>query len=80
MRHNLIGFSSNTVFYRRDTLLAAGGFIEELGWLADSFANYVLAFRHGACYVPEVLGWFRLLPDSADCAAVRRGADATEDG
>jgi glycosyltransferase involved in cell wall biosynthesis len=71
VRHNLIGFSSNTVLYRRDALLAAGGFIEELGWLADSFANYVLAFRHGACYVPEVLGWFRLLPDSYSARAAR---------
>ena len=71
VRHNLIGFSSNTVLYRRDALLAAGGFIEDLGWLADSFANYVLAFRHGACYVPEVLGWFRLLPDSYSARAAR---------
>lgn len=71
VRHNLIGFPSNTVLYRRDALLAVGGFIEELGWLADSFANYVLAFRHGACYVPEVLGWFRLLPDSNSARGAR---------
>lgn len=71
VRHNLIGFSSNTILYRRDALLAAGGFIEDLGWLADSFANYVLAFRHGACYVPEVLGWFRLSPDSYSARAAR---------
>jgi glycosyltransferase involved in cell wall biosynthesis len=70
-RHNLIGFSSNTVLYRRDALLAAGGFIEDLGWLADSFANYVLAFRHGACYLPEALAWFRLLPDSYSARAER---------
>ena len=71
VRHNLIGFPTNTVLYRRDALLAVGGFIEELGWLADSFANYVLAFRHGACYVPEVLGWFRLLPDSYSARGAR---------
>ena len=71
LRHNLVGFPSNTVLYRRDALLALGGFIEDLRWWADSFANYVLAFRHGACYVPEVMGCFRLLPDSYSARGAR---------
>jgi glycosyltransferase involved in cell wall biosynthesis len=64
LTHNLVSFPSNTSLYRRSALLAIGGFIEDLEWWADGFAYYVLALRYGACYVPEVLGWFRLLPDS----------------
>lgn len=71
LTHDLVSFPSYTVLYRRDALLALGGFIEDLRWWADSFANYVLAFRHGACYVPEVLGCFRLLPDSYSARGAR---------
>ena len=52
------------VVYRRDAIVAVGGFVEDLDSWADTFANCVLAFRHGAAYVPEVLGVFRVLPDS----------------
>jgi glycosyltransferase involved in cell wall biosynthesis len=55
---------ANTVLYRRDALLALGGFVEELRWWADTFASSVLAFRHGACYVPAVLAVFRVRADS----------------
>jgi glycosyltransferase involved in cell wall biosynthesis len=57
-------FSSYTALYRRDALLALGGFVEELRWHADLFASFVLAFRHGACYVPEVLAVFRVRANS----------------
>jgi glycosyltransferase involved in cell wall biosynthesis len=65
---------SHTILYRRDALLAVGGFMEELRWLADWFANYVLAFRHGACYVPEVLAYCRASPHSYSGRGSRQGS------
>ncbi len=49
----------NTTVYRREPLLAAGGFDPELGSVADGFLSRVLALRHGACFVPEVLAIWR---------------------
>jgi glycosyltransferase involved in cell wall biosynthesis len=64
LKRAYFGFPSYTVLYRRDALLALGGFVEELRWWADTFASFVLALRHGACYVPEVLAVFRVLAGS----------------
>lgn len=47
-------FSIHTAILNRNLLLSAG-FREELEWAADMFAYSVLSFRHGICYVPEVL-------------------------
>ena len=69
-RHFFI-FPSHTMVYRKERLLALGGFRGELAWLADWFANYVLAFRHGACYVPEVLGSFRRSAESYSARGAR---------
>jgi hypothetical protein len=64
LKRNYFNFPSHTIVYRREALSRLGGFVEELRWLADWFANYVLAFRHGACYVPRVLAFFRISRDS----------------
>jgi len=72
LKRNYFSFPSNTILYRRDTLAALGGFVEELRWYADWFASYVLAFRHGACYVPEVLAFFRVSADSYAARGVRQ--------
>ena len=64
LKHSWFGFPGHAVLYRRDALLAIGGFEEDLRWYADWFATAVLAFRHGACYVPEVLAVFRVSPES----------------
>jgi len=60
------------VVYRRQALLAAGGFVEALYWYADWFANCVLGLRHGACYVPEVLMLHRVYPGSYGATGVRQ--------
>jgi glycosyltransferase involved in cell wall biosynthesis len=49
----------NTTLYRRDALVAAGGFAPELGSFCDGYVSRLLAARHGACYSPEVLGAWR---------------------
>jgi len=51
--------TGNTTLYRRDMLIAAGGFAAELGSFCDGYVSRLLALRHGACYSPEVLGAWR---------------------
>lgn len=51
--------TGNTTLYRRDALVAAGGFAAELGPFCDGYVSRLLALRHGACYSPEVLGAWR---------------------
>jgi hypothetical protein len=44
-------------------LVKAGGFLPDLAWYTDWFAFLTVAFRHGACHVPETLAVRVLLPD-----------------
>ncbi len=71
MRRGFFTISSNTAIYRRDRLSDLGGFAEDLEWYADWWVNYVLAYRHGAAYVPRRLAWFRVSPTSYSAAGVR---------
>lgn len=71
LKHSWFSFPGHAVLYRRDALLAAGGFDEALRWYADWFATCLLAFRHGACYVPEVLAVFRVSPGSYHARGLR---------
>ncbi len=53
-------FMGNTTIYRRDALLAVGGFDPALGPYGD-FTTMVLALQHGACFVPAPLAdWRRM--------------------
>jgi len=63
--------SSNTVVYRRSAISTIGGFLPELEWQADWFANLVLAFRHGICYHPGALAHFVIDPKSYGSKGVR---------
>lgn len=74
MRVNYFTISANTVIYRRDRLLAIGGYRIDLEWQADWFANLVLAFRHGACYVPGALAHFRVVKRSYSATGTNDGA------
>jgi len=51
--------TGNSAIYRRDALLGAGGFLPDLGSFCDGFAQQVIALRHGACFIPEVLAAWR---------------------
>jgi len=64
--------SVGNVFFNRKHLSSIG-FEEELRWHADYFAFYVMAFRHGACYVPEALSYFRVQSCSYSSGARRSG-------
>jgi len=74
LKRAFFAFPGHAVLYRRDALLAVGGFVEELRWYADWFASCVLAFRHGAGYVPETLAVFRVRAGSYSDRGLRDAA------
>lgn len=49
----------NTVVFRRDALIAAGGYRTELAGYTDGFVHEVIALTHGACFVPRPLACYR---------------------
>lgn len=58
-RKSVLSFNVCNNFFNRSHLQAANGFDPELRWKADAFVSYALALRHGACYVPDALAYFR---------------------
>jgi glycosyltransferase involved in cell wall biosynthesis len=62
---------SQTVTFRREALLAAGGLQPKLRWHSDWFCYTTLAYRHGACYVPDVLATCNYSPTSYSSAGRR---------
>jgi len=50
----------NTVIVQRRALIEAGGFLPELRWHTDWFANWVVALRHGVCFQPQPLAIHRV--------------------
>lgn len=61
LRHCIPG---HAVVCRREPLLKSGQFLPDLAWYCDWFAFLTVAFRHGACHVPETLAVRVLLPDA----------------
>ncbi len=58
------GIPSSSAIYRREAVLAAGGYLPALRWACDWFMNLVIAFRHGLCHVPEPLALIQIMPTS----------------
>jgi hypothetical protein len=57
--------AGHTAIMRRDRFMEAGAaLLPELKWHCDWFTSWVLAFRYGACYVPEPLATIRITPGS----------------
>jgi len=69
VRHCLPG---HAVICRREPLVKVGGFLAELAWYSDWFAFLTVAFRHGACHVPETLA-IRVLQEDSYSANARQG-------
>jgi glycosyltransferase involved in cell wall biosynthesis len=72
LRHTIAGHAT---IYRTDALRAAGGFDPDLAWYCDWFVNLTLAFRHGACHIPEPLAVRVLLEDNFSAHANRSGVN-----
>jgi glycosyltransferase involved in cell wall biosynthesis len=71
-------FQGNTVVMRRHALIEAGGYHPELESFTDSFAAHVVALRNGACFIPEPLAAWRILPDTYSRRVLVATAHRTE--
>lgn len=58
-RRNIMLYSSSTLL-RRNAVLAARGLLSELRWHADWLLLFILATRHGFCYVPRPFARVRM--------------------
>lgn len=65
---NLFGPS---FIYNRKHMLKVGEFRQELRWHCDWFIAHVLAFRHGSCYVPEPLAFWRDDAEASYCSGMK---------
>jgi glycosyltransferase involved in cell wall biosynthesis len=65
----------HTAIMKRSALMVAGGVIGELQWHWDWFANLVIAFRHGACFLPETVALLRTYPNSFGAAGRQSRAE-----
>jgi hypothetical protein len=65
----------NTIVINRAALTVAGGYLPELRWHTDWFANWVVGFRHGICFQPEALAAYRLSAGQYSRGRNRGGAD-----
>lgn len=59
-RGDLPCLSCHSAVLKRSAVLEAGAMRPELRWYHDQFLATVVALRHGACYVPEVLTCARI--------------------
>jgi glycosyltransferase involved in cell wall biosynthesis len=60
-----------TSILRRTHMDALGGFRTDLRWYSDWFLLLTLALRHGACFLPQIVGTWRLLPTAFHAAGVK---------
>ncbi len=55
MRQKDLRIAGQSVIFKKSALIESNGFIPDLRWDADWFASYTIGFRHGICYIPELL-------------------------
>jgi hypothetical protein len=63
---------SGATVYRRECVVEIGGFPDDLGHWADTFAIQAIALKHGAVYVPEIFMAWRKLSTSFSHDSQRR--------
>ena len=66
LRHTIAGHCG---LFRADALRDIGWYDAGLAWYCDWFAHLTLAFRHGACHIPEPLAVRVLLPQNYSAEA-----------
>ena len=67
LKHTIPGHST---ICRRDAVIEQGCFAPELKWYCDWFTLVSIAFRHGACHVPESLSIRVLMPENYSAEAI----------
>lgn len=65
------GIPGHSALIKRAAFVEAGGYLPELKWHCDWFNSLVIAFRHGACFIPECLSLIREMPTSYSGQGVR---------
>ena len=55
---------TGSAVFRRDAVLAAGGFDERLGSFTDGYLARKIALTHGFCFAPKVVATWCVYPDS----------------
>jgi glycosyltransferase involved in cell wall biosynthesis len=63
-RQSRLAINNQNTVYKKSALMEAGGWIPDLHWFSDWFADCAVGFRYGMCHVPEVLSNFYLAPGS----------------
>lgn len=63
-RQGRLATPGQPAIFNREALRAAGGWRPELRWFTDCFATWVVGFRQGVGFVPEVLSVFNLYQTS----------------
>jgi glycosyltransferase involved in cell wall biosynthesis len=53
-----------TALFRTDAFLELRGFPKEAREYGDGFTAPLLSLNYGGCFIPEVLGYYRVLPNS----------------
>ncbi len=71
MRRRPAWIGGHATIVKQSSLLEAGGYLPQLKWYCDWFALLVIAFRHGACYIPEPLSTYRVSPNAYSVNARR---------
>lgn len=59
---------THTSVFRRDAVLALGGWDPELRAAGDGLLNFAISARYGACFIPEELASWRKMNDSLSMA------------
>lgn len=63
---------------RRQCLIDAGKFEAEMKWCSDWFTCWVIGYRHGICFIPEILGEFKKYPTSYSGKGMRDSRERIE--
>ncbi|MBL9138284.1 MAG: glycosyltransferase family 2 protein [Verrucomicrobiales bacterium] len=74
-RQGRLATPGQPAIYHKAALVKAGGWIPELRWFTDCFGTWVVGFRQGVGFIPEVMSVFNLYQTSfynAAKAAERR--------
>lgn len=58
LRRTYLTFATNTMLFRAPAVKRAGGTPPELKHFGDTYLNFVVGLRDGACYVPRALGTY----------------------
>lgn len=83
LRRRLFMIAGHTVIMKRSLVVEAGGselpwIHQGLRWHSDWFSCRVVAFRHGACYVPEPLSSWRMLQNTYGTSARKQPSQQRE--